>query len=83
MKGNTVVNDFEEFKRPEHYIRHIGTVFSLYPRCRTLKQGYVEPLESELARQVEYDMDEQGASLPVLTWSYWTKRIQIRNGWTS
>lgn len=22
---------------------------------------YLEPLESELARQVEYDMDEQGA----------------------
>ncbi|KZT21556.1 hypothetical protein NEOLEDRAFT_1164542 [Neolentinus lepideus HHB14362 ss-1] len=34
-------NDFSEFKRPEHYIRHI------------------EPLESELAVQVEYDMDEQ------------------------
>ncbi|TFK48530.1 hypothetical protein OE88DRAFT_1634784 [Heliocybe sulcata] len=34
-------NDFSDFKRPEHYIRHI------------------EPLESELAVQVEYDMDEQ------------------------
>ncbi|KIK56322.1 hypothetical protein GYMLUDRAFT_47090 [Collybiopsis luxurians FD-317 M1] len=34
-------NDFSDFQRPEHYIRHI------------------EPLESELARQVEYDMDEQ------------------------
>ncbi|KAJ3914017.1 bromodomain and PHD finger-containing protein 3 [Lentinula edodes] len=35
-------NDFSDFERPEHYIRHI------------------EPLEAELARQVEYDMDEQG-----------------------
>ncbi|KAF8899172.1 PHD-zinc-finger like domain-containing protein [Infundibulicybe gibba] len=34
-------NDFSEFRRPDHYIRHI------------------EPLESDLARQVEYDMDEQ------------------------
>ncbi|KAH7870384.1 uncharacterized protein C8R40DRAFT_1126424 [Lentinula edodes] len=34
-------NDFSDFERPEHYIRH------------------VEPLEAELARQVEYDMDEQ------------------------
>ncbi|KZP17582.1 hypothetical protein FIBSPDRAFT_1046754 [Athelia psychrophila] len=34
-------NDFSDFNRPEHYIRHI------------------EPLESELAVQVEYDMDEQ------------------------
>lgn len=34
-------NDFSEFRRPDHYIRHI------------------EPLESELAKQVEYDMDEQ------------------------
>lgn len=23
-----------------------------------------EPIESELAKQVEYDMDEQGASMP-------------------
>ncbi|KAJ4475028.1 bromodomain and PHD finger-containing protein 3 [Lentinula aciculospora] len=34
-------NDFSDFERPEHYIRHI------------------EPLETDLARQVEYDMDEQ------------------------
>ncbi|KAL0068121.1 hypothetical protein AAF712_004781 [Marasmius tenuissimus] len=34
-------NDFSEFQRPDHYIRHI------------------EPLEMDLARQVEYDMDEQ------------------------
>ncbi|KAF9073228.1 hypothetical protein BDP27DRAFT_1381784 [Rhodocollybia butyracea] len=34
-------NDFSDFQRPEHYIRHI------------------EPLEADLARQVEYDMDEQ------------------------
>ncbi|KAF8989853.1 hypothetical protein BDQ17DRAFT_1372655 [Cyathus striatus] len=34
-------NDFSEFQRPDHYIRHI------------------EPLEIDLARQVEYDMDEQ------------------------
>ncbi|ESK83279.1 bromodomain and phd finger-containing protein 3 [Moniliophthora roreri MCA 2997] len=34
-------NDFSEFQRPTHYIRHI------------------EPLEMDLARQVEYDMDEQ------------------------
>ncbi|KII86055.1 hypothetical protein PLICRDRAFT_44511 [Plicaturopsis crispa FD-325 SS-3] len=34
-------NEFADFRRPEHYIRHI------------------EPLESELAIQVEYDMDEQ------------------------
>ncbi|CAA7265243.1 unnamed protein product [Cyclocybe aegerita] len=34
-------NDFSEFRRPDHYIRHI------------------EPLESDLAKLVEYDMDEQ------------------------
>ncbi|KAK7020204.1 hypothetical protein VNI00_017817 [Paramarasmius palmivorus] len=34
-------NDFSDFRRPAHYIRHI------------------EPLEMDLARQVEYDMDEQ------------------------
>ncbi|KAE9396917.1 hypothetical protein BT96DRAFT_921842 [Gymnopus androsaceus JB14] len=34
-------NDFSDFQRPEHYIRHI------------------EPIEADLARQVEYDMDEQ------------------------
>ncbi|KAL4062487.1 PHD-zinc-finger like domain-containing protein [Scleroderma citrinum] len=34
-------NDFSEFQKPDHYIRHI------------------EPLERDLAIQVEYDMDEQ------------------------
>ncbi|PPQ65251.1 hypothetical protein CVT24_011406 [Panaeolus cyanescens] len=34
-------NDFSEFRKPDHYIRHI------------------EPLESDLAKTVEYDMDEQ------------------------
>ena len=38
----TLDNDFSDFRRPAHYIRHI------------------EPLEMDLARQVEYDMDEQG-----------------------
>ncbi|KAL0954129.1 hypothetical protein HGRIS_005271 [Hohenbuehelia grisea] len=33
--------DFNDFVRPQHYIR------------------YIEPLENELATQVEYDMDEQ------------------------
>lgn len=32
---------------------------------------YIEPLESDLARQVEYDMDEQGASvLPMSFYAY-------------
>ncbi|KAG2075522.1 hypothetical protein BDR04DRAFT_1091014 [Suillus decipiens] len=34
-------NDFNEFQRPDHYIR------------------YIEPLEKDLAIQVEYDMDDQ------------------------
>ncbi|KAF9483021.1 hypothetical protein BDN70DRAFT_358633 [Pholiota conissans] len=34
-------NDFSDFRRPDHYVRHI------------------EPLESDLAKTVEYDMDEQ------------------------
>lgn len=41
-------NNFDDFTRPDHYIRHI------------------EPLEIDLARQVEYDMDEQGmVALPI------------------
>lgn len=54
-------NDFSEFKRPDHYIRHIGTSdgqeHKLWP-----SSNFTEPIESELAVQVEYDMDEQGTS---------------------
>lgn len=52
-------NDFSLFERPQHYIRYIGmaifwmTYLGAEPSCS-------EPLESELAVQVEYDMDEQG-----------------------
>ena len=52
-------NDFSLFERPQHYIRYIGAL-SPVP-CALDSNVLVEPLESELAVQVEYDMDEQGA----------------------
>lgn len=56
-----VDNDFSDFVRPEHYIRHIGEFLFWAPYLsRNLTQVTAEPLESDLARQVEYDMDEQG-----------------------
>lgn len=27
IRANVLDNDFSEFKRPDHYIRHIGTFF--------------------------------------------------------
>jgi hypothetical protein len=54
-----VDNDFSEFQRPEHYIRYIGALKSI-PELSYLVILFLEPLEHELAVQVEYDMDEQG-----------------------
>jgi len=53
-------NDFSDFTRPEHYIRHIGMFVVSYLYLDIDHSGIAEPLESELAVQVEYDMDEQG-----------------------
>ncbi|CCM01322.1 uncharacterized protein FIBRA_03371 [Fibroporia radiculosa] len=51
-------NELTDFKRPEHYIRYIGMVdFMLLLQAVALRTS--EPLESDLATQVEYDMDEQ------------------------
>jgi NuA3 HAT complex component NTO1 len=57
-------NDFSDFVRPEHYIRHIGK-FGFWESYLSFNSYQVtaEPLESDLARQVEYDMDEQGQLL--------------------
>lgn len=55
-------NDFSEFSRPEYYIRYIGKSPLWIPQAWEFEPSrYLEPLESELATQVEYDMDEQGA----------------------
>ncbi len=55
-------NDFSEFSRPEYYIRYIGMCPLVDTRVWEFESSrYLEPLESELATQVEYDMDEQGA----------------------
>ncbi|KAJ7876249.1 hypothetical protein B0H13DRAFT_1893737 [Mycena leptocephala] len=43
-----VDNDFSDFHRPDQYIRHIAGI-----------EPIAEPLEIDLERQVEYDMDEQ------------------------
>ena len=56
-------NDFSEFRRPEHYIRHIGMISIQFFFASFLIAHSLEPLESELAVQVEYDMDEQGELL--------------------
>ena len=57
-----VDNDFSDFERPEHYIRHIGPqLFQVLPNYFNVRIYIAEPLESELAVQVEYDMDEQGS----------------------
>ena len=54
-------NDGSEFQRPEHYIRYIG-MLSIVIVCTYANRALLEPLESDLAIQVEYDMDEQGAT---------------------
>jgi len=53
-------NDFSDFMRPEHYIRYIGVSYSVFGEMHSYTE-LSEPLESDLARQVEYDMDEQGS----------------------
>jgi hypothetical protein len=53
-------NDGSEFQRPEHYIRYSGRI-AASQTPRILLTSFLEPLERELAVQVEYDMDEQGA----------------------
>ena len=60
--ANVLDNDFSEFKRPDHYIRHIGTFWVVRNLAWTRVLIRSEPIESELAVQVEYDMDEQGTS---------------------
>jgi len=52
-------NDFSDFVRPEHYIRYIGVSYSIFGEMHFYTE-LSEPLESDLVRQVEYDMDEQG-----------------------
>ncbi|KAK4684246.1 NuA3 HAT complex component NTO1, partial [Tremellales sp. Uapishka_1] len=52
-------NDFSDFTRPEHYIRYIGELVLLTSSSQVSSSGVAEPIESELAVQVEYDMDEQ------------------------
>ena len=52
-------NDGSEFQRPEHYIRYSGMQVIGWS-VRNLTHVFEEPLERELAVQVEYDMDEQG-----------------------
>lgn len=54
-----VDNDFSDFVRPEHYIRHLG-MFSVFCHFTESHSQLLEHLECDLARQVEYDMDEQG-----------------------
>jgi len=53
-------NDGSEFQRPDHYIRYSGMDL-VYRDVLDLTNLFPEPLEKELAVQVEYDMDEQGA----------------------
>lgn len=61
IKSFGYVDPNDEFERPEHYIRHIGEWWWCLWKKRVLKgTGGTEPMESELAKQVEYDMDEQG-----------------------
>ena len=79
-------NDFSDFERPEHYIRHIGSqLLHALPNYSDVRICITEPLESELAVQVEYDMDEQGSitlSFSQLSISIAkTKHSQTKNGW--
>lgn len=79
-------NDFSDFERPEHYIRHIGSqLLYALPNYSDVRICITEPLESELAVQVEYDMDEQGSitlSFSQLSISIAkTKPSQTKNGW--
>ena len=53
-------NDFSSFARPENYIRYIGRCIPNNAPNIISFDSFIEPLESELAVQVEYDMDEQG-----------------------
>ena len=69
------------FQQEKHYIRYIG-VLSSASCSNCVADGCTEPLESDLAVQVEYDMDEQGEScsespraLPLIV-------IQTKNGST-
>lgn len=81
-----VDNDFSDFERPEHYIRHIGPqLFQVLPNYFDVRIYIAEPLESELAVQVEYDMDEQGS---ITLWFFQpsisiakTRPPQTKNGW--
>jgi hypothetical protein len=59
LADKCIDNDFSLFERPQHYIRYIGMPPPLPGAFES--NVLVEPLESELAVQVEYDMDEQGA----------------------
>lgn len=77
-------NDFSEFHRPEHYIRHIGIFLPIYVQCSSSRFATIlEPLESELAVQVEYDMDEQGQFIAYRAHLFNViYSSQIKNGWT-
>lgn len=57
----------QDFARDEHYIRYIGeqdqclnTKEPILIACQYMCVISLEPIEAELAHQVEYDMDEQG-----------------------
>jgi len=75
-------NDGSEFQRPDHYIRYSGRM--VVPcGLRNLTNVFPEPLEKELAVQVEYDMDEQGAfvngCLGVPTLMFWVDMEWLDN----
>lgn len=74
-------NDFSHFQRPDHYIRYIGELrLFLKDTCLVDQESLcVEPLESELAVQVEYDMDEQGTSFMCFPW-IWSTYLTQRPG---
>lgn len=81
-------NDFAEFQRPDAYIHYIG----VSPRASTATKFailyflHAEPLEVELAKQVEYDMDEQGTALVSYTFTTYDITqcpLQTRIGWTT
>ena len=58
-KHVSVVNDLTQYQRPDHYVRYIGAC-KVIQRLQVSLIPSLEPLDLDLSRQVEYDMDEQG-----------------------
>ena len=74
------VNDLTQYQRPDHYVRYIG-VCKVIQRLQVSLIPTIEPLDLDLSRQVEYDMDEQGRRA-LYHLDAWADAQQTKNGYS-